>query len=1004
MFRKRLLPLYVAVAASALHPAFAQEQEPSDTDTEEEQISRPVVVEEVVVQGVRQTELNARDLEREKRAFSNVIAQDDAGDFADQNVAESLRRLPGITLQKSEGEGTTVGIRGLAPGFVSVSMNGSSLASAGGDTRAVSLNALPSDMLGSIEVNKVLTPDMDLNSIGGNVNVSTLSAFDKNKDSLKVKVQGYYQDYAEELSPKISLSGTNLLFEDTIGLGYSLSWEKRTTELYAIDTTDNEPRYLMSDPSDIDSARVLAPFRYEAKQENAERERLSGSFDFGWRPTANQKYEIKLSATTYDDLDLAMREYYRWGQASSSEVVYADPDTGLFGLVDTDLQQQYFIQDGTNSTNMFQFNGENIFDDLWILDYKFAYSKSKWEKPNGRRVQFRARDLAMLGIAGDGWARGEVVSRDVLEYLSGSPLSADNAAGTVGYGVAYIPDQAYQPNFSYDNLFIEDSFRDDEVTEFSVNLKKEFEDSMINYVKVGYNNKTRDRDRNKDRWSIVPDDFKFLGCAGDTTCLDWAGARLSQFDTFMPNHPDIQHEFITFDAAEELIRVTSPIARSTDPDRVGQDSVADDYVLSEDTEYAYAMVELELQDLGIVIAGLQYASTSFSSTGNLSIRNDRFEAKEDSTVLDIAIPMEGTTNEYDDILPHLHYIYDTDDNLVYRASLWTSYTRPSFNQARAFAEFDGRVSLCNSTIAVDPDDPYGDYRCSDDPSSIGADSVEDVAADFTVDPNNYISVGNPQLDAMYSTNLDASVSWYGNNGDLYLQAAFFYKRIKDFIVDINGAKTSLESLPVGIPVSLVDEFTFVPNEEYYISYTVNGDVADVYGLELSYSQFFNNGLFVQTNATGIHSSAKLDESLRVGDFRLPQQADLTFNFVAGWENNDFSVRFITNYVSKVLESIGACGVDAIQADIDNNTGADGTVYPIECKSWNDQYTDDVFSLDFKAEYNFNDDLSFYFDALNLTQEKDFVYSSGNQWSRGNMIYSSEDFGTSFQFGLNYKLM
>jgi TonB-dependent receptor len=160
--------------------------------------------EEIVVQGVRSAEINALEEERKKDIFSSVISQDDAGNFADQNVAESLQRLPGVTLQKSEGEGKFVTVRGLGPGFVTVHMDGAEVASGGGgfeagadstDNRGFALDAIPADLLGSIEVLKSLTPDMDLNSIGGTINVKTVSAFNKNRDTLKVTTQASMQDY-----------------------------------------------------------------------------------------------------------------------------------------------------------------------------------------------------------------------------------------------------------------------------------------------------------------------------------------------------------------------------------------------------------------------------------------------------------------------------------------------------------------------------------------------------------------------------------------------------------------------------------------------------------------------------------------------------------------------------------------------------------------------------------------------------------------------------------------
>ena len=421
MFKKRLLPVFVAMAATGSLPAQAQDS--SDSALEEE----------IIVTGVRNAELNARQSERNKNIFSSVISQDDAGDFADQNVAESLQRLPGITLQKTEGEGRFVSVRGLGPGFVTVQQNGAELASAGSDDRSFALDSIPADLLGSIEVFKSLTPDMDLNSIGGAVNVKTVSAFDRKRDSLRLTVQGSYQENAEEYSPKVSLQGTNLYADDRIGIGYSLSWEKRKTETYEVlHHETNDMRFIQQDLPNIDpvegdpATTMLIPFEFQNRQETAERTRMGGSFDVGFRPTDNSEYYVRSSYTELEDLDLAWREYYRFGQAQAHDIVYVDPASGVFGVVDADIQQQMFIQEGTSSTAALSAGGKNIFDmssGNLTFDYEYAWSEGEFEKPDGKRVQFRERDLPLIGKSGKEYMVGQAVSPLDLAALAGVNIS-----------------------------------------------------------------------------------------------------------------------------------------------------------------------------------------------------------------------------------------------------------------------------------------------------------------------------------------------------------------------------------------------------------------------------------------------------------------------------------------------------------------------------------------------------------------------------------------------------
>src|SRR5690606_7326661 len=152
------------------------------------------------------------------------------------------------------------------------------------------------------------------------------------------------------------------------------------------------------------------------------------------------------------------------------------------------------------------------------------------------------------------------------------------------------------------------------------------------------------------------------------------------------------------------------------PDGVDQESVNDDYLLPDDTAAAYFMAEFQLSEKSSLIAGVRYEETDFTSTGNFSIRNDRFEAEIEAASLDIAIPLQNASSSYDDLFPSVHYRYEMNDEILVRASLWTSFTRPSYDQARASAEISGRVRLCNPETNV----------CNDNPASNGAQTLEDL--------------------------------------------------------------------------------------------------------------------------------------------------------------------------------------------------------------------------------------------------------------------------------------
>ena len=243
---------------------------------------------------------------------------------------------------------------------------------------------------------------------------------------------------------------------------------------------------------------------------------------------------------------------------------------------------------------------------------------------------------------------------------------------------------------------------------------------------------------------------------------------------------------------------------------------------------------------------------------------------------------------------------------------------------------------------------------------------------------------------MTSINYDASIGWYPDE-NLFMEAAIFYKDIDNFIVDVNGLTASIADLPLTLPVNQITEFVIpqdlVLNE---INITLNGDKATVFGLELSYNQYFENGLFVQSNATFLDSEATLDSSIRQTKVALPDQADTTFNLTIGWENDVFSARVIGNYRSEVLEQIGSCPASV---DISNAK---------QCKVWADQYQDGYTNLDIKLKYDLTSNIQVYFDAINITESEDLRYFEGNQYSGGNILYQKEVYGRSFQLGTTIK--
>ncbi len=186
----------------------------------------------------------------------NVVSRDKIEELPDQNAAESVGRLPGISVERNAGEGTKVVVRGLSPRFNSITVNGERIPSTDPEDRSVDLSMISSDMLEGIEVFKTLTPDKDADAVGGTINFVIKKASKGLKGDLRI--QSGYNNHEKDYSPyKSSLSLSNRFFNNKLGVlatgniqradrgsdelnaSYLFSREKRGNEEFAKISVDN---------------------------------------------------------------------------------------------------------------------------------------------------------------------------------------------------------------------------------------------------------------------------------------------------------------------------------------------------------------------------------------------------------------------------------------------------------------------------------------------------------------------------------------------------------------------------------------------------------------------------------------------------------------------------------------------------------------------------------------------------------------------------------------------
>jgi TonB-dependent receptor len=177
-------------------------------------------VEQVTVTGYAASLEKATDAKRNSTNFTDSVYAEDIGKFPDTNIAESLNRIPGVTISREiDGEGINVSIRGLGTNFTKVTLNGANIAVASsggadqsGANREVDLNLFPTELFTQLSVSKSPTADLLEGGAAGNVNLRSARPFDKEGFRVTYNLQG--TNYSQ--SPSLGERGS-LIVSDTIG-------------------------------------------------------------------------------------------------------------------------------------------------------------------------------------------------------------------------------------------------------------------------------------------------------------------------------------------------------------------------------------------------------------------------------------------------------------------------------------------------------------------------------------------------------------------------------------------------------------------------------------------------------------------------------------------------------------------------------------------------------------------------------------------------------------------
>lgn len=964
MYRKTKLACSVAaVLASAIsaNSAFAQDAQPNKD------------VEVIEVSGIRSSVAKSMDVKRSSAGVVDAISAEDIGDFPDTNLAESLQRITGVSIDRSGGEGQLITVRGFGPQFNTVLVNGRQMASEN-DSRAFSFDTIASELVSSLDVHKTSTATMQSGGVGSTININTARPFALNGFKMAGSVKGVYDENSEETTPQFSGLISNTFNDDTFGVLLAVSHQERETRLNQAQMDGWLENVGVPNPvtqsGDAWTGNVFSPRNYDHKVTFEERTRTNANLVFQYAP--NDKLVVTADALYSDfDVESEATSYGHWFTAPNIQGVGDDgslfdengnrrsPTVDANGTI-VDLYQEVGLAtdmhaktfDRLTDTYAIGLNFDYQYSDNLNLSFDLSHSEAEREANNGggdqlsligyaNRVRFQVDDnilpvASMFASPNDNIYSGQ-------QELDGAIVTGPD--GFPIYNPALTPDGVSnhldEANSRAHVMLRRGWAVEDEVSQLRFDGEYVTDGSGLTEIRFGAQYSTETKSLT--RWDNegvgihctycgypdlpeIPAGSQYVFDAGSDFLSDVSGSGR------MPTSWLAHDGEANFAFLESYYQSVNGDSISFDAVRRNNSFEVEEDIISTYMEFDF---EGEVADMFLsATAGVRYEMTDVTVNGTQAPITGL-------TILDQTEMLAGfgdaqsiaTESDYEVLLPNFSVRLEITDDLIARFAASSTITRPTLNSMSP-------VTVITTT------------RQGGDLTSTS---------------------GNPALEPFKSDNLDLSLEYYYDEAS-YASIGYFRKLVSNFIVNSQEDKTfeladgSLLTDPsTGTNASAPDAgddvavFTnTLPN---------NGEDATVDGFELALQHTFDNGFGVLANGTIVDSDAELDPFDINQVFALTGLSD-SYNLVAFYETDDYQIRLAYNWRDEFVQSL-------------TQGQGDG---PTIVESYQ--------QLDISGSYSVTDNVEIFFEGINLTEE--FVHKRGRF---SNHLLLVEDSGRRWAFGV-----
>ncbi|PBN42389.1 TonB-dependent receptor [Sphingobium sp. D43FB] len=918
--KTRILSAYVSGASAlalsmGLQPAFAQDSIAEDQPAE------------IVVTGIRASLNAASDIKRNAQGVVDAISAEDIGKFPDTNLAESLQRITGVSIDRSNGEGSTVTVRGFGPEFNLVLLNGRQMPTSTLDdgasapaSRSFDFANLASEGVAGVEVYKSGRATLPTGGIGSTINIKTPRPLDRPGLKGSVAVKGVYDSSRNEgdpITPEISGIISDTFADGLFGIAVSGSWQKRKASVNQANVgwrdgylgSENnwgslpqagDPRFanIENRPGPNDVYQVQQNASYDLN--DIERERLNGQIVLQVRPADNltATFDYTYSRNTVQVRNSNVGIWFNFNDVSS-----AWTDGPVAG------PKFYSEQFGANEGKDLSYSGSLVENQS---TNKSLGGNLAWDGPGGLRLELDAHHSTAESGANNPYGTSTSVGTAVfgvrsqtVDYTNDLPIiSVEMHPGINALDAGNIQ--------ATGNAFRNAYFKD-RINEGQLRGSYDFESSILdsldfgvtyteNKVRSAYGfiqNDTWGGSTTKDQLSddlftleTLPDKFKGLSGAGDA-------AMIQQFYTFN---------------FEKMVGFLDDLNGICGGDGNCLASFTVDRRIRERTIAPYLQANLAFDVANRPAhfrAGVRYEKTKVRSSALVPIPTGTQWVSANEFNLTYGTGSDFTTfrGDYDNWLPAIDVDFEPIENVKLRASYSHTITRPDYASMQGGRTVDQLFRIGGGTG----------------------------------------SQGNPGLLPYKSKNIDLSAEWYYAPSS-YLSVGFFDKRVRNFIsstridtdafgltnpadgpryqaavaaLGANASTTDLRNYifanyPASVIVDSFDPATGnytgkilgLPEDgavNFQVSTPINSDQsAHLYGFELAIQHnFWDTGFGTILNYTIVRGDATYDNSQpsSVPQFALTGLSD-SANAVLFYDKKGIQARIAYNWRDKFLGGTG----------------------------------------------------------------------------------------------------